>query len=89
MHLNEFGIGEALSYVFVNSGDTRIEFHYLVYRGKSIGIGAYDKQSGRLLTALVRSKDGRMLIGEKNISDMDGSIREALEHLFETFYGPR
>ena len=85
--LKELKLGEPLSYVFVNSGSTDIEFYYVFQQDRSIGIGAFSRSRGELVAAIVTHGGEKLLLGMVNIDQADGATRQALEHLFNTYYG--
>jgi hypothetical protein len=85
--LKELKLGEPLSYVFVNSGSTDIEFYYVSQQDRGIGIGAFSRSRGELVAAIVTHGGEELLLGMENISHGDGATRQALEHLYNTYYG--
>ena len=85
--LKELKLGKSLSYVFVNSGSTDIEFYYVSQQDRGIGIEAFSRSRGELVAAIVIHGGDKLLLGMANIDQGDGATRQALEHLFNTYYG--
>lgn len=86
MKIEELKMEEGLTYVLVNGGSSDIEYHYVSYQGKVIGIGAYSNSSEYFIAAQLRSHSQEILLTQRDLPENHVNALVGLEHLFSVYF---